>query len=111
VVSAVTARYRTRRLPAAGDAGAPAGLPVAEGPPDCNRLVTHGHARAATMTMRASALIVDQVTVADLGGRWRFRQVRCMRHTTVDPVERLHSLVRGHQQLDRVLSEIEADLF
>jgi len=34
-----------------------------------------------------------------------------MRYTTVSPVERVHPLVRTHQQLDRVLSEVEAYLF
>ena len=47
----------------------------------------------------------------DLGARCQVRQVRCMRTTTVGPIERLHPLVRTHQQLDRVSSKIEADLF
>jgi hypothetical protein len=43
--------------------------------------------------------------------RLQFRQVRCMRYTTVSPDERVHPLVRTHKQLHRVLSEIEAYLF
>ena len=43
--------------------------------------------------------------------RLQFRQVRCMRYTTVNPAECVHPLVLTHKQLDRVLSEIEAYLF
>ena len=33
------------------------------------------------------------------------------RHSSVERLERVHPLVRTHKQLDRVLSEIEANLF
>ena len=53
----------------------------------------------------------DVTVLCERLDRLPFRQVRCIRTTTVSPVEHVHPLVRSHQQLDRVLSEIEADLF
>ena len=53
---------------------------------------------------------IEQITnnVQRLGA---YLSVRLGSFATVNPAERVHALVLSHQQLDGVLSEIEANLF